>query len=246
MALISLLVLLVVLASMWQPSGPGADMDIVVLGHRVRRHPRAPSCSPTGSSGSGASSAGAGRRRVGPGGRWHRPPETMIPIIAIVFGGEARPPTTWASAILGAPFIFHAGDVRHRRGRHLLAGAPRDQDADGLRDGARPRHPLLRGRHALAIGTAFLPPELGRAAVVVAAVLIGISHYVKGRSTSRQRSTRRARAAAFPPGGSPGIRHKPATRLRVVGLQVLFALACIIGARFLFVGRSTASRSPLA
>ncbi len=24
-------------------------------------------------------------------------PETMIPIIAIVFGGGARPPTTWAS-----------------------------------------------------------------------------------------------------------------------------------------------------
>ena len=46
-----------------------------------------------------------------------------------------------------AVHALDAGDVRHRRGRHLLARAPRDRDAHGRgHDGARPRHPLLRGR----------------------------------------------------------------------------------------------------
>jgi cation:H+ antiporter len=93
--------------------------------------------------------------------------------------------------------------------------------------------------YALAIATAFLPPGMGLVRLVVAAVLIGIyAYYVKGHFDAEAedeedelqplrfgRLDRRAR------GGGP---HAP--RLRIVSVQVLFALGCIIGGAYLFVG----------
>ena len=76
-------------------------------------------------------------------------PETMIPIIAIAFGGGGEATdAVGVGAILGAPFMLSTlamfvtgvGVIAFRR-------AARERDPDGRRHhGPRPRHPLLRRR----------------------------------------------------------------------------------------------------
>ena len=136
-------------------------------------------------------------------------PETMIPIIAIVFGGGGEATDdVGVGAILGAPFMlstlamFVTGvGVIYWRGRRAT-GTRMVVDTTVLVHDIR----YFVVAYALAIGTAFLPPELGGAADR------------RGRGADRHLrlvregplrcrgggAPRRARAAALPPGGSPG------------------------------------------
>jgi cation:H+ antiporter len=93
--------------------------------------------------------------------------------------------------------------------------------------------------YALAISAAFLPPELDVLKIGVAVVLIGIyAWYVKAHFEADpevdasdlaplrfRHLDRRAHRT------QPGV-----PRLRVVGVQVVAALACIVGGAYLFVG----------
>jgi len=167
-------------------------------------------------------------------------PETMIPIIAILFATGDASDEIGVGAILGAPFMlstlamFVTGvavlTVRGRRvdGDRMLV------DTDVLAHDVR----YFALAYALAVGTAFLPPELGAVRVGVAFGLLGMyAWYVKGHFEADpavdaedlaplrfRRLDRRAH------------RDDPlAPRLRVVNVQVLVALGCIVGGAYLFV-----------
>jgi cation:H+ antiporter len=169
-------------------------------------------------------------------------PETMIPLIAIGFGGRGEATdAVGIGAILGAPFMLSTlamfvtgvGVVFWRKRR--LTGTRMVVDTVVLVHDIR----YFVIAYALAIATAFLPPDMGFLRIVVAVILIAIYvWYVKGHFDAEaddhedelaplrfHRVDRRAHSA------------DPATpRLRVVSLQVLAALACIVGGAFLFVG----------
>jgi len=168
-------------------------------------------------------------------------PETMIPIIAIAFGGKgAATDEIGIGAILGAPFMlatlamFVTGigvlAFRHRRpsGSHMVV------DTTVLVHDIR----YFVVAYAIAIATAFLPPDMGLARLAVAVVLLVIyAWYVKQHLD--------AEAEADDGDLAPLRFHRldqgheavdPAPRLRIVNVQVLVALACIIGGAYVFVG----------
>jgi cation:H+ antiporter len=169
-------------------------------------------------------------------------PETMIPLIAIGFGGStAASHEVGIGAILGAPFMLSTlamfvtgvGVIAFRRRR--LTGTRMVVDTTVLVHDIR----YFVIAYALAIATAFLPPGMGLARLVVAVVLIGIyAIYVKGHFDAEADDHEDELAPLrFRRLDRPGVRHDPVQpRLRVVGVQVLFALGCIIGGAYLFVG----------
>jgi len=169
-------------------------------------------------------------------------PETMIPLIAIGFGGGgAATDAVGIGAILGAPFMLSTlamfvtgiGVIAFRRRR--LTGTRMVVDTTVLVHDIR----YFVVAYALAIATAFLPPDLDAVRIVVAGVLIGIYVvYVKGHldaeAAEHEDELEPLRFRRMDRGGH---RLDPRTpRLRVVGVQVLFALGCIIGGAYLFVG----------
>jgi cation:H+ antiporter len=93
--------------------------------------------------------------------------------------------------------------------------------------------------YAIAIGAAFLPPELSALKYAVAVVLIAIYvWYVKGHLDAEAGAAEGDLASLrFRRADRGGYRYDPLVpRLRIVNVQVLVALACIIGGAYLFVG----------
>ena len=170
-------------------------------------------------------------------------PETIIPIIAIVFtrvrfgrrGGDRGDPGR-------AVHAGHARHVRHGRGDLRLPTPPRHGDGGPGRPRA-PRHGT-RGpswsSYAIAIGAAFLPPPFRPYLWLVAiGLLVLYAQYVR----SHMREERDAeledpqRAAAARAGRRSGA--APRTSRRGCGssaLQLLVALTCIIVGAVFFVG----------
>ncbi len=169
-------------------------------------------------------------------------PETMIPLIAIGFGGGgAATDDVGIGAILGAPFMLSTlamfvtgvGVVFWRKRR--ATGTRMVVDTTVLVHDIR----YFVVAYALAIATAFLPPDMGFLRIVVAVILIGIYvRYVKGHFDAEAEDHEDELAPLrFHRVDRRAQRRNPVVpRLRVVGLQVLFALACIIGGAYLFVG----------
>jgi cation:H+ antiporter len=169
-------------------------------------------------------------------------PETMIPIIAITFGGGGEATDdVGVGAILGAPFMLSTlamfvtgiGVVAFRARR--ATGTRMVVDTTVLVHDIR----YFVVAYAIAIGAAFLPPSLSPLKYVVAVVLIGIYvWYVKGHLEAEAGDAE----GELPPlrfrrADRPGYRYDPRVpRLRIVNVQVLVALACIIGGAYLFVG----------
>jgi len=93
--------------------------------------------------------------------------------------------------------------------------------------------------YAIAIGAAFLPPGLGFLKVPVAVVLVGIyAWYVKGHLEAEGADdSEDLSPLRFHRLDRPGLREDPdIPRMGIVSLQVLAALACIVGGAYLFVG----------
>jgi cation:H+ antiporter len=178
-------------------------------------------------------------------------PETMIPIIAIGLGGASTHSSeVGIGAILGAPFMlstlamFVTGigvlAFRHRR----ASGTEMPVDTTVLVHDMR----FFVVAYALAIGAAFLPLGFGVAKVGIAVVLIGIyAWYVKGHfEADPDVDAADLAPLRFHPLDRPGRRVDPAIpRLRVVGVQVVAALACIVGGAWLFVGAVTSLSASL-
>ena len=169
-------------------------------------------------------------------------PETMIPIIAILFGsGSEASHHVGVGAILGAPFMlstlamFVTGVAVLIVGRRRPAGDVMPVDTVVLAHDMR----YFAIAYALAIGAAFLPLEPVWLKWIVAVVLIGIyAWYVKAHFEADpdvdaedlaplrfHRLDRRAHRS------DPGV-----PRLRVVNLQVLAALGLIVVGAYFFVG----------
>ena len=168
-------------------------------------------------------------------------PETMIPLIAILLGGQDNSHAVGVGAVLGAPFMLStlamfvtgvAVVLTRRRGRSPDA-MPVDTSVLGHDMG------YFALAYGVAVGVAFLPAEMTGARVAVAALLLGIyAWYVKGHFEADPDVD----AADLAPLRLHRLdrRHHAldplVPRLRVVNLQVLVALACIVGGAYLFVG----------
>jgi cation:H+ antiporter len=167
-------------------------------------------------------------------------PETLIPVIAIAFSRGEGSHAVGVGAILGAPFMLSTlamfvtglGVIVYRRRR-----------ATGTRlavDTAVLAHDLryFFVGYGLAIGSAFVPPDLSVVRWVVAVVLIGLYvWYVKGHLAGdvsehgedlaplRMRRLDRSAHQADP--------YDP--RLRVIALQVLASVGLIIVGAVFFI-----------
>ena len=168
-------------------------------------------------------------------------PETMIPIIAILFATGESSHAVGVGAILGAPFML-ATLAMFVTGVAVLWQARKRPTGDVMRvDTGVLAHDMryFAIAYAIAIGAAFLPLEPVWLKWIVAVVLIGIyAWYVKGhfeadpdvdasdlaplRFRRLDRGAHRERPDAAP-------------RLRVVNLQVLAALGLILVGAIFFV-----------
>jgi cation:H+ antiporter len=167
-------------------------------------------------------------------------PETMIPIIAILFAGGASSSAVGIGAILGAPFMLSTLAM-FVTGVAVLLVARSNRPNDDMPVNVRVLGHDVRvfaAAYALAVGVAFVPADLVWPRWVVAVALLLIyAWYVREHFQADEphagatelaplrfhRLDRRAPAHPHPP------------RLRIVSVQVLVALACIIVGATVFV-----------
>ena len=167
-------------------------------------------------------------------------PETMIPIIAILFGSGAASHEVGIGAILGAPFML-ATLAMFVTGVAILIVARNRASGDQMRVDT---HVLAHDMryfaiaYAIAIGAAFLPVEPVWLKWIVAVVLIGIyAWYVKAHFEADPNVDAEDLAPLrFRRLDRSAHRDDPSVpRLRVVNLQVLAALALIVIGAVFFV-----------
>jgi cation:H+ antiporter len=167
-------------------------------------------------------------------------PETMIPIIAILFASGEAAHAVGIGAILGAPFML-ATLAMFVTGVAILAVARGRGTGDVMRvDTGVLAHDMryFAIAYAIAIGAAFLPLEPVWLKWIVALVLIGIYvWYVKGHfEADASVDLEDLAPLRFRHLDRTGIQVDPAVpRLRVVNLQVLAALGLIVVGAFFFV-----------
>ena len=167
-------------------------------------------------------------------------PETMIPIIAILFATGEHASAVGIGAILGAPFMLSTLAMFVTGIAVLIAGRTRSTADSMLVDTSVLAHDMryFAIAYALAIGAAFLPLEPVWLKWIVAGVLIGIyAWYVKGHfeadPTVDVEDLAPLRMHRL---DVPGRREDPAIpRLRVVNLQVVVALSLIVLGAIFFV-----------
>ncbi len=167
-------------------------------------------------------------------------PETMIPIIAILFASGEASHAVGIGAILGAPFMlatlamFVTGIAVLTVSRRRSTGDTMQVDTKVLAHDMR----YFAIAYALAIGAAFLPLEPVWLKWIVAVVLIGIyAWYVKGHfEADPDVDVEDLTPLRFHRVDLRAHRADPAVpRLRVVNLQVLFSLGLIVLGAVFFV-----------
>ena len=168
-------------------------------------------------------------------------PETMIPIIAILFASGENSEAVGVGAILGAPFMLSTLAM-FVTGIAVLTVARRRSTGDAMLVDTHVLSHDVRYfviAYTIAIGAAFLPIEPVQLKWVVAVILFGMyAWYVKGHFEADasvdaedlaplrfRRLDRRVHREE--PAGPP--------RLRVVNIQVIAALACIVVGAIFFV-----------
>ncbi len=170
-------------------------------------------------------------------------PETMIPLIAILAGTGVASDEVGIGAILGAPFMlatlamFVTGTAILLTALRRRTGATLDVDGPVLVHDMK----FFAVAYALAIAVAFLPADLTWPRIGVAIVLLSIyAYYVRehfqaeaGEGDPDLAPLRLHRLDVRAPS------HPEPPRLRIVTIQVLVALACIVGGAYLFVGAVT-------
>ena len=168
-------------------------------------------------------------------------PETMIPVIAIVFGGQhAANEEIGIGAILGAPFML-ATLAMFVTGTGVLAfRRRRPSDTRMVVDTTVLVHDIryFVVAYAIAIGAAFLPTDMGVAKLLVAVVLLAIyAWYVKQHLDAEAGAeTDELAPLRFRTLDRGHVAREGPPRLRIVSVQVLVALAFIIGGAYAFVG----------
>jgi cation:H+ antiporter len=167
-------------------------------------------------------------------------PETMIPIIAILFATGEASHAVGIGAILGAPFML-ATLAMFVTGIAILIVGRRRSTGDVMRvDTTVLAHDMryFAIAYAIAIGAAFLPVEPVWLKWIVAVILIGIyAWYVKGHfEADPSIDVEDLAPLRFRKLDRTGHTIDPAVpRLRVVNLQVIAALGLIIIGAVFFV-----------
>jgi cation:H+ antiporter len=168
----------------------------------------------------------------------------MIPIIAILFatqGDSGAGHAIGVGAILGAPFMlstlamFVTGVAVLIVGRRRPTGDVMPVDTVVLAHDMR----YFGLAYAIAIGAAFLPLDPAWLKWIVAIVLLGIyAWYVKGHFEADPNVDAEDLAPLRFRHLDPGHTEDPAAppRLRIVNIQVLAALGCIVAGAYFFVG----------
>ena len=168
-------------------------------------------------------------------------PETMIPIVAIVFGGTAAADAVGVGAILGAPFMLSTLAMFVTGVAVLIVARSRPgRDAMPVDTGVL-AHDMryFAIAYGLAIAAAFLPLDLPWLKWVVAAILVGIyAWYVKGHfEADPDVDAEDLAPLRFRRLDNRAELSNPAVpRLRTVNIQVLAALSLIIVGAYFFVG----------
>ncbi len=168
-------------------------------------------------------------------------PETIIPIVAIVFGGSTTSHGVGVGAILGAPFMlstlamFVTGLAVVISARRRLARDRMPVDADVLVKDMR----TFLVAYAIAIGAAFLPADLDILKPAVGVVLLVMyAWYVKGHFDAEAAEAGEdlapLRLHRLDRSGHAIDPEQP--RLRIVSLQVAAALGLIVLGAVAFVG----------
>jgi cation:H+ antiporter len=170
-------------------------------------------------------------------------PETMIPFVAILFAGTEDPSAghgVGVGAILGAPFMLSTLAM-FVTGVAVLSQARRREQGDLM-----PVDVSVLGKdiryffiaYAVAVGAAFLPEDVASLKPAIGLVLLAIyAVYVKEHFEADPSIDAVDLAPLRFRHLDPTDRRDPsAPRLRVVMLQVVAALALIIGGAVVFVG----------
>jgi len=165
-------------------------------------------------------------------------PETMIPFIAIVIGGGAAGGAVGIGAILGAPFMLATLAM-------FVTGA-----AVWLMRGRRATGEILAVKtevishdmgyfalaYAIAIGVALLPVDFEWPRRLTAVVLLGIyAFHVLGHLRAEAAEHHALEPLRFHKLDRGAPQHPEPPRLRIVSVQVVLALICIIGGAWGFV-----------
>ena len=178
-------------------------------------------------------------------------PETLIPIVAIVFAGQASGDTTaghgvGVGAILGAPFMlgtlamFVTGVAVWAQRKKRPTGDQVLVDAAVLRKDVL----YFFVAYLVAVGTAFVPSDAGIVRIGAAIVLIGLyalyvrAHFIADPDVDASDIGHLRELAPLRLHGLDvaGKRAEPSVpRLRIVNLQVLIAIAFILGGSVVFV-----------
>jgi cation:H+ antiporter len=168
-------------------------------------------------------------------------PETMIPLIAIVFAGGSAGNEVGVGAILGAPFML-ATLAMFVTGVAILAFRRRRPTGTDARVDiglvARDARAFVLA-YALAIGAAFLPPGLRPLTLVVAAaILLLYLRYVMSHLRAERDEDLEDPGPLRLHGLDPAHRRDPEAPpgLVVVLVQVVAALVCIVVGAAFFVG----------
>jgi cation:H+ antiporter len=172
-------------------------------------------------------------------------PETMIPIVAILVGSSEASHAVGIGAILGAPFMlatlamFVTGTAVVAARRRRPTGVV--MDIETVVVGKDIRFFLLT--YGIAIAVAFAPVDVGwvRPAVAVSLMLLYAvyvrSHFAAESETGHGGDLAPLRLHRLDRGAH---REDPVVpRLRIVNLQVIFALGLIIAGAFVFVDAIT-------
>jgi cation:H+ antiporter len=165
-------------------------------------------------------------------------PETMIPLIAIGFGGGITGSEIGVGAILGAPFMlstlamFVTGVAVLATRRRRASGESMTVDTGVL--GHDMAYFALA--YAVAIGAAFLPVEMEWPRRLVAAFLIGVyAYYVIGHLRADAAAHEGLAPLRFHKLDRRAPQHPHPPRLPIVSVQVVVSLVCIVGGAWGFV-----------
>jgi cation:H+ antiporter len=165
-------------------------------------------------------------------------PETMIPFIAIVFGGGMAGSQVGVGAILGAPFMLSTLAMFVTGAAVLLMWRRRPTGKTLAVDLGVVQHDMayFAVAYSIAIGAAFLPVGLEWPRRLVAVVLLGIyAMHVYGHLRAEAAEHEGLQPLRFHRFDRGAPQHPEPPRFLIVAVQVGFALACIIGGAWGFV-----------
>jgi cation:H+ antiporter len=165
-------------------------------------------------------------------------PETMIPLIAIVFGGSVAASEVGVGAILGAPFMLSTLAMFVTGVAVLLMHRRRKAGRDLVVDTGVLGHDMgyFGITYAIAVGVALLPVDFEWPRRLTAVLLLSMyGWYVIGHIRAEAAEEAHLGPLRFHKLDRRGPPHPEPPRLGIVIVQVLFALGCIVAGAWGFV-----------